>query len=234
MADAIVVVSERVKDILTDVGISEKRIHAIPNAVNAHKFSSNIDGAHISAQYGLLDKIVLGFVGSFKPWHGIDKILSIADNIKQRVDNIHLILIGDNNKLNNRWKKYVSERIDWITLTGLIPHHDIPTHISIMDIAIMPNSNQYGSPMKIFEYMAMAKAVIAPKLGPLEEIIENGINGILVNPKDNNDLIEKVTLLAQDSQLRNKLGLEAQKTVLRNHTWEKNASRVIDIIEQLR
>lgn len=120
---------------------------------------------------------------------------------------------------------------DNITFTGWVKHDLIPSYIAAMDITIIPNSNAYGSPMKLFEYMAMGKAVIMPRLGPIEDVATDGHNCVMFEPGDKESLKSALHDLIKDAGKRARIGHAALKTVQENHTWEKNARKIIEITE---
>ena len=118
---------------------------------------------------------------------------------------------------------------EYITFTGNVPYEHIPEYIAAMDIVTMPSSNVYGSPIKIFEYMAMQKPVIAPNVGPVQEIIRNGYNGVLIKPGDKTEMVEKILYLSQNRNKAKKLSQNARNSVLEKHTWKKNVEKIIQI-----
>jgi glycosyltransferase involved in cell wall biosynthesis len=229
-ANAIVVVSEAMRNYLTEKGISSKKIFVVPNAADIELFNPQTVTEDIRSEYKLGDKIIIGFVGSMKKYHGIELIIKLAEDLIREEDNIHFLIIGpfeDRGQFEEALKsKGVSEHF---TLTGGIPFKEVPAHISAMDICVMPDSNWNGSPIKIFEYGAMGKPVIAPRVSPVEEVIEDGKNGLLIIPGDEKDLRDKVLTLVHDHTLRKELGSKLMKHVREHHTWQKNAERIVDI-----
>ena len=110
----------------------------------------------------------------------------------------------------------------------------IPNYISLFDIAVMPHSNQYGSPMKVLEYMAMAKATIAPRLSPLQDVIKEQENGLLFEPLNRNELAEKITYLLVSDEERLRIGQNARSAVLKEFNWNVNATKIIKLYEGLK
>ena len=98
----------------------------------------------------------------------------------------------------------------------------------------MPNSNDFGSPMKIFEYMAMGKPVVSARYGPIEEVIEDGKTGLLFKPLSQEQLIEKIFLLIRNYDLRKKIGEEGYYKVLKENTWNKNAERILKAYNKMK
>lgn len=208
--------------------IEEKKITVLSNAVDEKLFNpEKVDSTHIINEYNLKDKIVIGFVGLFVPWHGLDFLLDIFNEILKSNKRVHLLLVGDGPE-RSKIEHFIAlhNLHDNISITGFVKHDEIPTFIFSMDIAVMPNSNPHGSPMKIFEYMSMGKPVIAPSYGPIMEIIESNINGMLFAPKDNQELFNALELLSKNSVLRSNIGKKARMKILEQHTWLQNGKKI--------
>ncbi|MCX8011348.1 MAG: glycosyltransferase family 4 protein, partial [Ignavibacteria bacterium] len=121
-----------------------------------------------------------------------------------------------------------------IIFTGIVPHSEAPQYLSACDILVSPhlgfetNQRFFGSPTKLFEYMAMGKAIVASDLEQIGKVIIDGINGLKVNPGNVDELAEKILSLAGDKTLQKKLGENARNDVIKNYTWEMNAKRVLN------
>lgn len=230
-AFAIVTISSYFKKVIVESGVRAKKIFVIPNAVDEAKFPiDNDSNLEIRREYSLEDKMVIGYVGSFLQWHGVDLLLeSFEAAIKSRPD-ARLLLIGDGPTFGAIRKRVEGNGLkDFIIFTGKVSHEKVASYIQAMDICVIPDSNAYGSPMKLFEYMASGKAVVAPRLLPMEDVIKNGDNGILFDPGSKSALSASLELLINDNTARNRIGRSARTAVLGNHTWIKNASTVLDI-----
>jgi len=234
-ADRVLAVSTSLKEYLVrECGVSPERISVLHNAITPHRFSSHHSGETIRRRYALMNQTVIGFVGSLRAWHGIDLLMQVIPEVTSKYARCHFLIVGAG-ELDEQFRQYVQKaRLDHkVTFTGWISQEEVPNHIAAMDITLMPNSNFYGSPIKVFEYMAMAKPTIAPRLGPLEEIIEHDVSGILIEPESKEALSNAILGLLNDPPRRNELGLRAREDVLANHTWEKNAERIISISKEL-
>jgi glycosyltransferase involved in cell wall biosynthesis len=117
---------------------------------------------------------------------------------------------------------------DRVKIAGWVGHEELPAHVAAFDVAVMPDSNEYGSPMKIYEYMAMGVPVVAPRLGPLADGIVDGETGRLVPRRDLASFAGALVDLLSDETLRSRMGARAADHVARNHTWERNAARVLE------
>ncbi|MFY9556630.1 MAG: glycosyltransferase, partial [Blastocatellia bacterium] len=122
------------------------------------------------------------------------------------------------------------------TFTGRVSHDEVPAFLDACDILVSPHvdstdgSKFFGSPTKLFEYMAMAKPIVASRLGQIGDVIIDGENGLLVEPGDANALARAIERLAYDEALRARLGASARQTVIKRYTWKHNAARVFEAV----
>jgi glycosyltransferase involved in cell wall biosynthesis len=235
-ADVIVTVSGFLKNQLISLGIDGQKIWVIPNAVDPNEFYSG-DGIKIRQEYNIEDSFVIGFVGSLSAWwYNLDTLIEIVSEIVSSGRNkIYLLMVGDGSQRPKLVELIQKRNLDnYVTITGWVEHKKIPAYIDAMDIAVIPNSNSWGSPMKMFEYMVMGKPVIAPAYEPIEEVITSGENGILFKPGDYDGLKQAILTLIDNDSLQYEIGDNAKNTVLKNHTWRKNAEKVIEIYRSIK
>jgi glycosyltransferase involved in cell wall biosynthesis len=171
----------------------------------------------------------LGFVGWFKKWHGLDMLLELYAEEKWQEKNLHLLLVGDGPAMNELMNLAKDLGIgSGVTFTGPVNRTEIPLYISSFDIALQPRVNEYASPMKIFEYMAMGKCVIAPEQPNIGEILLDGVTALLFRPSDKDSMRAAISKALCSSELRNQLGGNARNTIFdRGYLWEKNAERAL-------
>jgi glycosyltransferase involved in cell wall biosynthesis len=231
-APIVLTVSGYFKQLIVDAyGVPCSKIFVIPNAVDPERFPG-ADHHHFRTAMGLQDKSVIGVVGAFVPWHGIDFLIESVQHLLKGQKNLKVLLVGDGPALpqiDALVKRLGLQKL--VECTGFVPSGDVPRYISCMDICLMPDSNEHGSPIKIFEYMAMGKPVVAPRYSPIEEIIEDGKTGILFKAHDKMGLCHAVQTLLNDGGLRNRLGAAAREYVLSHHSWDANAQRVLSILQ---
>ena len=179
--DAVTVVSGGLRDSCLRLGVDGQKIHVIHNGVDLEKFGGPTDPASVVNRYGLKKAFVVGFVGSFARYHGLDILIGIAKTLATRVQGLRFLIVGKNVHGSDDWRHEVAMGGfgHLFTFTGEVPHHHIPQYIAAMDIGVIPDFNTYGSPMKLFEYMAMGRAVVAPDVGPIQEVVSNGETGVL-------------------------------------------------------
>lgn len=236
-ATAFAAVSSTLCRELASCGVPEERIGMIPNAADPVLFDpSRFDRRAERRRLGIGERsTIIGFVGGFYPWHGVPGFIeSLAPLLRSR-DDLLLLLVGDGPERKRAedaaWKEKVGSRVH---VTGNVAHADLPAVLSCMDIGVMPNSNWYGSPMKVFEYMAMEIPIVAPRLPPLEDVIHEGRNGTLFQPGSNRELLDSIEILLKDGMRRREIGRSARWDILENHNWRENAGKALRLLHPIR
>lgn len=234
-ADLVIAVSESLRDRLCNAGIAADRIRVLPNAVDKRAFTSDVDGTAVRRRFHLDDRFVVGFVGTFKRWHGADLLLTAFQALHANDPWTQLLLVGDG-PLRASLEAQVRELelAGAVTFAGEILHEEVPRHLAAMDVVVAPYpaiEDFYYSPLKLLEYLAAGRAVIASRIGQVAEIITSGHNGLLVAPGDTGALAAALQRLRSDSTLRDTLGRNAGATS--TSTWSANAARVIQWVEPL-
>ncbi len=223
-ASAIVTVSSVFRDIVIDAGVPAERVHVIPNAVDARAFAELPDGAATRRELGL-DGVVIGYIGALNGWRRVDLLLDV---FARRQLDASVLVIGAGRDRPAR-ERGADRRVRFV---GNVPHADIPRYLACIDIAVIPHSNSYGSPMKLFEYMAAGKAVVVPALGPMTDVLTPA-EGRLFAPLDGEALAGTLAELVADAGLRVRLGRAARDKALREFVWRRNAETVLRLREAL-
>ena len=121
-----------------------------------------------------------------------------------------------------------------VTVTGVVPHDRLAEYLSAIDIALQPEVTAYASPLKLFEYMAMGRAIVAPDSENIREILEHEVDCLLFRGGDKKSLLDAITRFATDEVLRGRCGAGAvRKVVERRLTWQRNAEKVLVLIERI-
>lgn len=183
-ADRIFPVTHVLAGHLTAKGVDPGRITVIPNAVDPKVFHPDVDGGPVRAKYRLEGAFVLGFTGFIRDWHGLDQVIDALPDLA-REKNVHVLVVGDG-PARAALEAQAAERgvADRVHFTGIIARADIPGYIAAFDIALQPAVTPYASPLKLFEYLAMGKQVLAPNTENIREVIEDGVNGMLFDESD--------------------------------------------------
>jgi glycosyltransferase involved in cell wall biosynthesis len=231
-ADLVFVVSDVERRNLSAAGLAPEKIIVNPNGVDTDRFRPGCGGLNVRRELGIEHRTVIGFLGTFGPWHGAP-VLAEAVGLCSPDENCHFLFIGDGDQ------RALTESIiessgngARVTFTGRIPHAKAPAYLDACDILVSPHvtaddgSEFFGSPTKLFEYMAMARPVIASRLGQIALVIADGENGLLVEPGDPRAIAAAIARLLKVAELRQKLGEAARRTVVAGYTWRRNAERV--------
>jgi glycosyltransferase involved in cell wall biosynthesis len=203
----------------------------MPNGVDTEMFHPAIDGRNIRKRLGIERKTVIGFTGILRPWHGLDLLLQAFRQICQTRSDLHLLIVGDGPIRCDLEKTVANNGLsDKVTITGRQVHEMVRFFIAAMDIAVTPQSTFYASPMKIIEYMAMGKALVAPDTPNIRDIVTHGEDGLLFCPQKVDDLTRQLLVLIGYCDLRARLGLKARSKIESRYTWQQNAKHVVSIM----
>lgn len=219
-----------IQDCLISSGVNKERIHIVGNGADCDFFRPEIGGRDVRKKYRLDDRIVLGFVGSFAPWHGVDLLIESARDLVADNRNIHFLIVGDGPRraeLEQRVQEY--KLGSYVTFTGAVPIDQVPPFLDAMDITVVPNTTAYCSPIKLFEYMAMEKVTIAPRFSPIEEVVCDGVDGMLFPAGDRDALSHTVFTLMDDRERRREIGKAARQKILSHYTWSARAEALCKI-----
>jgi glycosyltransferase involved in cell wall biosynthesis len=226
-ADRLTTVSGALKDYLVSThGVPDWNITVNPNGADCEKFRPDIDPKPVRERWKLFDRPVIGFVGSLHPWHGPDLLKGLLQSLGD--PRARFLLVGDGQGWPNL-RDWVGARglLDQVVFPGRVAHEEVPGYVAAMDVALIPDSNFYGSSLKTLEYMAAGRAIVAPRYGPFEEILEPEREGILFPPGDLSTMVASIRRLLGDEALRRRFGLEARTRVCGQYTWRHNADRVL-------
>jgi glycosyltransferase involved in cell wall biosynthesis len=239
-ASLIVVVSETLREELLSRGIPSERIVVSPNAVDPGIFRPACGGEDLRRQIGFGPAdVVVGFVGTFSYWHGIPVLQEaihqlLGEKPPRPGGQLRFLLVGNgplHGELRHRCADF--ERTGAVVFAGAVPHGQVPTYLDAADILVSPHVPMpdgrpfFGSPTKLFEYMAMGKAIVASDLDQIGRVLRHGETAWLVTPGDATQLAAAIRLVASQPEARNRLGQAARETALARHTWRQNAARLL-------
>jgi len=229
-----IVVSGVLKELLVAQGVPRDRMVVVTNGVDPRRFRPDVSDRAIRDRHGLDGKLVIGFVGWFRKWHGLELLLEIfhGANLAERA--VHLLLVGDGPARADLERFVIEHALGrHVVFTGPVHHEDIPGYIAAMDVAVQPSAPEYACPMKIIEYMAMARCVVAPDQPNIREVIDDGRNGLLFTAGDKNALEVVLLRAIGDSAPRRALGKNALETVFsRGFLWATNAERAVRLARE--
>jgi len=240
----IVVVSDALRDDLVERGIPTSKILVNPNGVDPDFFQPG-NGQKRRQQLGVqADDVLVGFAGTFGPWHGVQVLQqAILDLLHEQHSRpgkgkrLRFLLIGEG-LLYPVVCESLKQGIEAseVILTGVIPHAQMPSYLDACDILVSPHVPMdrpfFGSPTKLFEYMAMRKAIVASRLGQIAQVLEHDHTAWLVEPGNPKELASAIVLLAENPELRERLGRSARAAAVAQYSWVQNVQRVLARISQ--
>jgi glycosyltransferase involved in cell wall biosynthesis len=227
-ADVVLPVTAVLADHVRDRGVPDSRIEVVPNGINLALFQAG-QGANATrrALGWHADDIVLGFTGFVRDWHGVDKVVRwmAGGTAPARA---RLLMVGDGPARAHLESLAGQLKLgDRVHFTGVVDRSAVPALVAAFDIALQPAVVPYASPLKLFEYLALGKAIVAPARPNLLEVLEDGDNALLFDDARPGALEQALERLCGDEALRARLGAGAQATIQRRQlTWDGNAQRV--------
>lgn len=241
-ADLVVVISDAIGAELAARGINPEKVLVNPNGVDVNVYRPDVDGAEVRRRLGLDGMVVIGFIGTFGPWHGAEvlaeafaKLLRMNPDYRSRV---RLLMIGDGNRLaaTQRVIDAGGGKAETI-FVGRTRQADGPAFLAACDILASPHvpnadgSRFFGSPTKLFEYMAMGKGIVASRLEQIGEVLEHDRTAWLVEPASVDELVEGLRTLIDEPALTKRLGTAARAEVVAKYTWEEHTKKIIERLE---
>lgn len=221
-------VSSYLKDMILAQGVCAKRVHVVPNAFDVKKVEGIGAKGALESQLGLEGRLVMGFAGWFDRWDRLDFFIEVFDGIRKAHPHVALLLIGDGAVLGEA-RRVCAERglAKDVVFTGGVPRTEVHRYLNLLDIAVLPHSNQFGSPVVMFEFMGLKKPVVAPRLPPIEDVHRDGDTALLFKPLDVVECRAAIERLVVDSQLRSDIAARAYAKLVTDHTWKRNAEMIL-------
>jgi glycosyltransferase involved in cell wall biosynthesis len=204
-----------------------------PNAADSRRFDpARYDRDAIRRRLGIEGRLVCGYLGAFAEWHGIHRFIDeMAPQLAAHPD-LLLLLVGD-----GKTRGRVEQSLDrhgvrhQAVLTCNVAHHQVAELVAAMDISVLPDSNTYGSPMKLFELMSMGVPVVAPDYGPVAEVIDDGRTGWLFPHGDMQRCLE--VMLSLDVDEIRAVGKAAREYIIGERQWSNNAAQLIELYRSI-
>lgn len=228
-AEVIVCVSSTIKaQIAERYGIAGDQVIVQPNA---SELQPPADPPACEIAGFAPDHRVIGFVGGFYPWHGLPLLARAFLKTLEAVPGARLLLIGEGPEratIEGLLRDHGA--LDKAVFTGQLPHRELPGYLQRFDVGVMPDSNDYGSPMKIFEYMALGVPVVAPDYPPIREVFDG--QGICFARGDVDSFAAALTRLLADPELNRRQGQRGQALIRSRHNWQANADQTLAALDR--
>jgi glycosyltransferase involved in cell wall biosynthesis len=237
-ADAVVTVSDALRDHVVSLGADPGDVRVLPNGVDGERFAPGPRDPDVRARLGLNGGPAIGFVGGLRPWHGVEALPELLERLVVRHPDVRLVVAGDG-PLAGALDRDLRDRglRDRAVLTGALAHDDIPDVIRQLDVALAPypllEHDFYFSPLKVVEYLACGVPVVAPRLGQIPQLVRDGETGALYRAGDLAALAAACDGLLADPALGRRLGGTAGAEVRERYTWDANASETVALAQEL-
>ncbi len=232
-ADGMFVVSSVLKQYFVERGVPADRITVVPNGADPAIFRPDAADPATRAGFSPTD-VLIGFVGSFSSFHGIEMLKQVVAKLSPREPRARFLFVGEGTRSNDL-REFCAQSgfSDRVRFTGHVARERVPGMMAATDILVAPYSQEsffYFSPIKLFEYMACGRAVVAARIGQIAEVVSAG-TGVLYDPSSADDLIEKLATVVRDDALRAELGRRARAAVESDYSWMANATKVASMLE---
>jgi glycosyltransferase involved in cell wall biosynthesis len=230
-ADFVLPVTQVLAGNVAAAGVPEERIVVIPNGINRDHFAAAPAPNVAKQRFNLAGALVLGFTGFVRDWHGVDRVIRWMAT-PEAPSNAVLMIVGDG-PVRNELEKLADDLNlrGRVRFTGVVARERVPDHVAAFDIALQPAVVPYASPLKLFEYLALGKAVIAPRQRNIEEILADRKNALLFDAAEKGDFERCLKRLCSDDSLRERLASAAAATIDNlDLTWLGNAQKVTRLV----
>jgi glycosyltransferase involved in cell wall biosynthesis len=232
-ADLVACVSEEVAAALIDRGVAEDRVLVTPCVADLDLFTPQADRTGLREKLGLGDRFVVGWVGSFRRFHGVELALEAAASLRDSIPNLSLLLVGDGPERPRLENLARDLGLRDVVFTGTVSYEEMPRHIAAMDLAMVldPGRGEFHySPLKLREYMACARAVLAPRVGQVGRFLADGADALLVDPGDARALAKAIQHAHDEPAVRRALGAAARRKVAEEGSWDLQVQRAVEAL----
>ena len=219
---------------LYEAGVSPDKVTVIANGINPKQFyPRTVERSDDKAAPLFAGKLVLGFVGFCREWHRLDELLEQIAHYPDK--NWQLLIVGDGPaRAMLEQKAFALNCKDNLYITGLVAREEMPSWLERIDIALQPAVTPWSSPLKLLEYLAKGKVIIAPNAPNIAELLTDGDNALLYDSDKPLSLLTCLERLSEDKALRDKLAANAINTITeRQLTWIQNAKRITALMTHL-
>ncbi len=229
---AIHTVSSYLKKMAVANGASSSKVFIAPNAVNPNDYLDFKPNKILRKSLSIENKdIILGFAGWFDHWDRLDLLIQVFRELAATDPRLKLMLVGDGEILQTIRQQVIDWRLeDRVILTGPVPRTEVRQYLSLLDIAVFTHSNQFGSPVVMFEFMGLGVPIVAPTLLPITDVLENLKTALLFEPLQMEQMKTAIQQLATSASLRQKIAKNAKQILMSKHTWHNNADLVLQSV----
>lgn len=234
-ADHIGVVSGEVKEKLLQMGVPEQKIFVSPMAVDPEMFKIKESKTRdLRKKLKLEGKFVIGWTGSFRSFHGLDSLIEAFSKVSEKFPDAVLMLVGDGNERRHTEKLVGDLKLsEKVIITGRKKFKEIPEYISLFDMAVVSarsSEDFHYSPLKLREYMAAEKPVLAPNAGEIPKLFEDEVHLKLFETGKKESLVNGMEYFILNSEAREKIGKTGKSYIIKTNTWDVELEKILDRI----
>ena len=233
-ASRVIVVSTPLRRIMINAGVSASRLVVMSNGVALGRFQSQVAPPELRHSLGLDGAVVIGFIGWFRKWHGLELLLEAFHRSGLAARSAKVLLIGDGQAMRDL-QEYVATHAlrESVIFTGPLPHAQVPAYLDLIDIAVQPAANEYCCPMKILEYMALGKPIVAPRQENIQDLLREGEEALFFTPGDAASMAEALATLVNNREEAARMGRKGRDAIEgRGYQWTENARKVVEIVKE--
>ncbi len=229
--------SKGLADIYLNKGLPKEKLVVAHNGVELEKFQDTSTMKEYREELGLpADKKIICYAGNIYEGRGVEKLIDVSLRLK----NVLFLIVGGLEEDVNRYKRIVQEKgAHNFELAGFVPHKMVPPYLLASDILVMPyttkmtikggtKAQEFTSPIKLFEYMAAVRPIVATSISSVKEILEDGVNAVLVEPDSADSLFEGLLKVIEDHDLADRIALNAGADI-KNYTWEERVKKLLGL-----
>ncbi len=229
-----IAVTDVLKNLLVEDGVPPQKLTVIHNGVDQRELHPGISGDSVRARYNLTGRTIIGFVGWFRKWHGLEMLFEAIKAQELFRHEVSVLLVGDGPAMNDLRQLVRAQNLENIVIfTGPVRREEMAEHIAAMDVALQPSTPPYACPMKIIEYMGMARCIVAPRQPNILELLDNNSSALLFDPGDITSFRSAILRSVCDREMRGEIGRKAHETLkARGYYWTRNAERTLALLPQ--
>jgi len=230
-ADLVLPVTAVLARTVADEGVDPRRVAVIHNGIDPQRFNDYPSIRAAKERLGLEAWTVLGFTGFVREWNALERVIDLL--ARPGNERLFLLVVGDGPARESLQQharlRGVQSRV---RILGIVPRDEVRNYVAAFDIALLPAVNPYASPLKLFEYMVLGRAIVAPAQPNILEVVSDGRSALLFDDSGGNDLPSVVSRLTSSDDLRLSLGRAAKRAIAsRDFTWDGNARRIAQLVQ---